>query len=191
MNLLKRLSIILTKSVLYPAFLKLLPKRAVVRPPGAINEKDFLRKCTRCGACIVACKNMGSGVLVPCTVHDGILMYGTPKLDTSRAYCEIVLGICEERQPCIEACTYGVLKPVKGVVKLGHVEWDSTKCIQVKQGGCLVCVEVCPMGAVEVGEDRRPKFDREKCIGCGRCVYACPASPKALRLVPEDFPIIA
>ena len=47
------------------------------------------------------------------------------------------------------------------------------------------------MGAVEVGEDRRPKFDRGKCMGCGRCVYACPASPKALRLVPEDSPTIA
>lgn len=43
--------------------------------------------------------------------------------------------------------------------------------------GCIGlgdCVEVCPFGALSLGEDGLPKVDKAKCVGCGKCSKACP-----------------
>jgi len=49
--------------------------------------------------------------------------------------------------------------------------------------GCLTCQTVCPAGAVERAEDRRPRFRREACGSCAEkpCVLRCPA--RALKRV--------
>lgn len=48
------------------------------------------------------------------------------------------------------------------------------ECVQ--EIPCNVCEEVCPFGAIEVGEPiiNLPKLDEEKCRGCGKCVASCP-----------------
>jgi electron transport complex protein RnfB len=51
--------------------------------------------------------------------------------------------------------------------------------------GCLGfgdCVEVCPFGAMYMGEDGLPRIIESKCTGCGLCVGACPR--KMIELVP-------
>lgn len=40
---------------------------------------------------------------------------------------------------------------------------------------CLVCVEVCPMGAISRDD---PASIAQSCIGCSACVEACPSSAK-------------
>lgn len=52
--------------------------------------------------------------------------------------------------------------------------------------GCLGfgdCVEVCPLGAITIGEDHLPRIDWERCRGCGLCVETCPRN--IIALVPE------
>ncbi|TLN03481.1 hypothetical protein FDZ71_12510 [bacterium] len=50
----------------------------------------------------------------------------------------------------------------------------------------MVCSEMCPViGAITVTEDLKPLFHLPKCVGCGICVYSCPASPKALTLLAD------
>lgn len=44
--------------------------------------------------------------------------------------------------------------------------------------GCGVCQQVCPLGAISVGQVAR--VDGTRCTGCGRCVAECPRG--ALRL---------
>lgn len=38
-----------------------------------------------------------------------------------------------------------------------------------------VCIEVCSGEAIRRGEQRRPIFDREKCVHCGACLWNCSA----------------
>lgn len=46
-------------------------------------------------------------------------------------------------------------------------------------GGCMhcdspLCAEACPTGATYKAEDGSVRIDRERCIGCGGCIAACP-----------------
>jgi anaerobic dimethyl sulfoxide reductase subunit B (iron-sulfur subunit) len=43
------------------------------------------------------------------------------------------------------------------------------------------CAPVCPVGAICRGEDGLVALDRLKCVGCGKCVRACPYHAVALR----------
>ncbi len=159
--------------------------RKVLRPPGAVVEDKFLRLCIRCGRCIDACKEHGSGTLEYATIADGIKVQGTPKVNPLKAPCEAIGGRCEGLLPCVKACPTGALRFVrKEDIKLGSIVWDGRYCIAYQGGECFVCVEVCPTGAA-VRRGRRPVFIDSLCVGCGRCVYACPAIPKALKLVPR------
>lgn len=44
---------------------------------------------------------------------------------------------------------------------------------------CGACVEVCPNGAISIGEIAC--IDQRKCIGCGRCIAECPQRALSLR----------
>jgi len=46
------------------------------------------------------------------------------------------------------------------------------------------CVKVCPVGAIQMGENRLPVIDEKTCIGCGRCVRECPKG--TLMLIPRS-----
>jgi len=53
--------------------------------------------------------------------------------------------------------------------KVSEVDLDS--CI-----ACGVCAKVCGYDAIEIQEDRKPKFLVDKCDGCGLCAQFCPTS---------------
>lgn len=44
------------------------------------------------------------------------------------------------------------------------------KCV-----ACGTCVDVCPLGAVNVIQGVFAKVDQDKCVGCSKCIKACPA----------------
>ncbi|MDD5170017.1 MAG: DUF362 domain-containing protein [Syntrophales bacterium] len=49
-----------------------------------------------------------------------------------------------------------------------HPELTLDKC-----SNCGQCIEVCPVGAAQEGEDGYPAFDLKKCIGCAQCIAMC------------------
>jgi Fe-S-cluster-containing hydrogenase component 2 len=51
--------------------------------------------------------------------------------------------------------------------------------------GCGACAGICPVGAVEMVENR-PKVDLEWCLGCGVCARVCPAG--VIRMVRRPVP---
>lgn len=56
--------------------------------------------------------------------------------------------------------------------------------------GCGKCVVACPQGAHTFTIDGTHKFDREKCITCGECVKACPASALSIYGKETELPAI-
>ena len=44
-------------------------------------------------------------------------------------------------------------------------------------GGCMVCLTMCPYGAISMDRERRTAVvNQTLCKGCGTCVAACPAA---------------
>lgn len=163
----------------------------LVRPPGSLAEKSFDAVCIRCRACAQVCPTRA---IVLATLHDGFGKVGTPKVDPLRGPCERIQGRCEQGALCAQICPTGAIRQTDGRgTKMGSAVIRTDECIAWRGGSCLVCYEVCPVPAViSLSDANAPIFDLEGCIGCGRCVYACPAQPKALTLTPLGelrFPI--
>ena len=56
-----------------------------IRPPGAVAEKDFLKKCVRCGACMQACP---TNAIQPAVLQAGLDGLWTPLIVPVNGYCE-------------------------------------------------------------------------------------------------------
>jgi ferredoxin-type protein NapG len=156
----------------------------VVRPPGAIAEAYFPLLCVRCGICLEVCPTKA---IMLGGFEEGIATVNTPKIDPLNGACEFMRGRCEESMRCADHCPTGALQRVaKEQVKLGTVKFNHDSCLAYHGKECVVCSEMCPVpGAIVVTEDLKPTFNPDKCVGCGTCVYSCPANPKALGLLAE------
>ncbi len=49
---------------------------------------------------------------------------------------------------------------------------------------CGVCVDACPVGVLELGDESAEVVDGDACIACGACLDACPAG--AITEIVED-----
>ena len=45
--------------------------------------------------------------------------------------------------------------------------------------GCGACVEACPMGCIAMGEDGKAEINQDICISCGSCAAVCPVEAPA------------
>ncbi|MBJ6800887.1 electron transfer flavoprotein subunit alpha [Geomonas propionica] len=66
---------------------------------------------------------------------------------------------------------------------------------RVISGKCIACgarcQSVCPVNGVEMSEQGEPIIEAQKCIGCVKCVKACPAGALEMFYTPEELAIIA
>ena len=169
----------------------------LLRPPGAIDEAEFLSRCIRCGECMKVCPNNS---LHPTLDQAGIEGLWTPMLVPRIGYCEPSCTLCSE------ACPTGAIWPItpreKGwvvgigsrdavsqPVRLGTAFYDRGRCLPWAEATeCIVCEEWCPVSpkAIYVEEAevvdsasrtkvlKQPRVDPSRCVGCGACEYACP-----------------
>ena len=149
----------------------------IFRPPGAIEERQFLAGCTRCNDCSAACPHQA---IVPVAARLGAIA-GTPTIEADTAACQM----CEDF-PCIAACKPGVLTnripPIVGTAMItAHL------CLAHHGTTCTVCSERCPVdGAISVVTGK-PTVNEDACTGCGVCRYVCPAPENAIHLMPAFF----
>ncbi len=150
------------------------------RPPGAIAEDDFLKRCDSCGACEKACPHQAIRP-APGRYRQAA---GTPHIDAHQAPCRA----CED-MPCISACDRGALHEDADV--MGSAQILAFDCLNSLTKQCDRCVSECPVeGAIEwqgrgnLGQEL-PRVYTGLCIGCGVCHHVCPAPQNAVILQPN------
>ncbi len=154
--------------------------RRVIRPPGALPEAAFLQTCEKCRKCLEACPHAVISLAGP---QYGRVLEVTPMITLSAHACQM----CPEL-PCSNACPIGALKPVPLVeLRMGTARAKPSLCLNTIGQRCEACFEACPrVGAAAIvpGDDGVPVVSPESCTGCGQCVVACRAFPKALEVEP-------
>jgi polyferredoxin len=176
----------------------------VIRPPGAVEERDFLNRCIRCAECMKVCPN---NALHPAFFEAGIEGLWTPILIPRIGYCEYSCVLCGQ------VCPTGAIQKITEKEKLGIGQkpisigtamYDQGRCLPWAMATpCIVCEEFCPTSpkaiwveevTVPKRDDRyqgkgeqasmtsvklqRPHVDPSLCIGCGACEKACPIVDK-------------
>lgn len=145
----------------------------VLRPPGAVEERDFLTRCTRCDLCAEACPH-DAIVPAPARLREAA---GTPVIEPLEAPCRMCPDV-----PCVKACPTGALREdaprVLGRAVIG------ADCLALRGSSCSVCAERCPVpGALRL-EGGRPVVDASRCTGCGVCQHVCPAPRNPVIILP-------
>jgi polyferredoxin len=166
----------------------------LIRPPGALDEPDFLSRCIRCGECMKVCPNNS---LHPTLEQAGLEGLWTPTLEPRIGYCEPSCVLCSE--VCPTGAIWQITPREKGwvvgvgqqsqPVRLGTAFYDRGRCLPWAMATeCIVCEEWCPVSpkAIYVQEAqvidaagntktlKQPRVDPSRCVGCGACEFACP-----------------
>jgi len=156
----------------------------LIRPPGSLAEREFLRRCVRCGECMKVCI---TGGLQPAMLEAGPEGLWTPVLVPRLGYCEYNCTLCGQ------VCPTGAIKELerdrKVKVHIGTAMIDKGRCLPWAHGRpCIVCEEMCPTPKKAIWFDeadvrqrdgstvklKQPVVDLELCIGCGICETQCP-----------------
>lgn len=155
------------------------PAKAVLRPPGALPEEQFLRTCILCQECIRVCP---TGGLQPSILETGWAGFGTPVLVPRQGGCALNPS-CPDL--CAQVCPVGAILPVtKETMQIGVAHVYREVCLAWDQGAkCLVCVEAC-LNSAAIAFHGRVTVDSNRCTGCGRCESGCPVPGSAIRVSP-------
>jgi polyferredoxin len=176
----------------------------VIRPPGSVEEKEFLERCIRCAECMKVCPN---NALHPAFFEAGVEGIWTPILIPRIGYCEHSCVLCGQ------VCPTGAIQKIteeqkQGVgqkpISIGTAFYDQGRCLPwAMSTPCIVCEEFCPTSpkaiwveevdvpkrlpmaqangappAMETVHVQRPHVDPSLCIGCGACEKVCPVQDK-------------
>lgn len=188
----------LAAGVLGVPFFRLAPgikliRPTLLRPPGSEPEREFLKRCVRCGSCMKVC--MGNAIH-PALTEGGLEGMMTPIMYFRLGYCEYNCTLCG--QVCPTEAIRKLAIPEKHQFKIGEAYIDQNRCIPyISTTNCIVCEEHCPIPEKAIlfeevivkGEDgknvvmKRPKVIEELCIGCGICETKCPVEGKSAIIV--------
>lgn len=138
----------------------------LIRPPGSVDEIDFLARCLRCDRCRSICH---LNVIAVAGFSEGVVNVRTP-------YLNFHLGHCDFCGDCARVCPTHAIEPFDPkTVRVGVAELTE-RCIALRTGACRLCHDECEYKAITLDARNRPVIDAEKCNGCGLCVKICPAN---------------
>jgi len=160
----------------------------VVRPPGSVPEREFLRLCVRCGACYQACPN---SVLQPMGLAAGLDGLWTPESRPDWSGCEPTCNNCGH------VCPTGAIRALplaeKRAARMGLAVVNQATCLPFAgREPCQMCYDECRAAGydaiefvrvgVQTDADGAPIEDSgylapvvlaDKCNGCGLCQTRC------------------
>jgi ferredoxin-type protein NapG len=173
----------------------------VLRPPGALEEDEFIKNCIKCGLCVEACPY---DTLMLAKPGDN-LPIGTPFFTPRTIPCYMCSDV-----PCVPVCPSGALnEPSVSNYVQAHAKLDINKarmglaiidresCIATWGIQCDACYRACPlMGqaiTIEYSKNERtgkhafllPIVHADVCTGCGMCEHACVTKKAAIYVLPR------
>jgi ferredoxin len=123
-----------------------------IRPPGALPEDEFLKRCIKCGQCMRACP---TNVIQPGGIQLGMENLWTPVLNNriGSSGCQLNCVACGQ------VCPTSAIRPITlaekqglgefaeaGPIKLGTAFFDRNRCLPwAMDKPCIVCEENCPV----------------------------------------------
>jgi MauM/NapG family ferredoxin protein len=159
-------------------FKKLLSKvRAAgsdLRPPGAVAEEEFVKRCIKCNKCVQICP-YDSILTTPISLE---IDYGTPIVIPRDIPCYLCMM-------CPPVCPTGALdNSITDLeeVRMGLAVIDEEKCLPFHGVICRSCFERCPIyrKAITLRDEMYPVVHSEECVGCGICENVCPVEGAAI-----------
>jgi ferredoxin-type protein NapG len=173
----------------------------VLRPPGALDETQFIKNCIKCGLCVEACPYDTLSLAKP----GDNLPIGTPYFAPREIPCYMCTDI-----PCVPVCPSGALSQasvstyIKGhatlninVARMGLAVVDESSCIATWGIQCDACYRACPLlgQAITIEYTRnartgkhaflKPVVHANQCTGCGMCEHACVTEIAAIHILPR------
>jgi polyferredoxin len=124
----------------------------LIRPPGALPEKDFLRRCIKCGQCMRVCP---TNIIHPAGFEAGLEGIWTPILNyrIGSSGCQLNCIACG--RICPTAAIRPILLDEKrgvgpyeeiGPIRMGTAFVDHGRCLPwAMDRPCIVCQENCPV----------------------------------------------
>ena len=150
----------------------------LIRPPGSLEEEEFLARCIRCGECMKVCP---TNAIQPTLLEAGMEGIWTPTLIMRVGYCEYTCVLCSqvcptgaiwkltEEEKLGKAIVAGTEPQAPGTanekakpVKIGTAFYDRGRCLPWAMAiPCIVCEEFCPTSpkAIWVQEETVTKSD--------------------------------
>lgn len=130
-----------------------------IRPPGSVEEIEFLERCIKCDQCIRVCP---TNVLQPAWFESGLEGLWSPILNFRMGHCQLHCTACG--QVCPTGAIQRVSIPEKlgvgdfadqGPIRLGTAHFDVGRCLpHSKNIPCMVCEEVCPTSPKAIYSER-------------------------------------
>ena len=152
-----------------------------LRPPGAVDEEEFVRRCIRCHRCGENCTNSCIRFVGPEGPPEA---RGTPYIVPREKACIL----CTK---CNNNCPSGALQPLDPdhprlweTVDMGVAWLDENICHSYQGYICGICVRACPLEGKALRADlwEKPVLDPAYCVGCGLCESVCVHMPQAIRV---------
>jgi len=124
----------------------------VIRPPGALPEEEFLKRCIKCSQCMRFCP---TNVIQPGGIEGGLENLWTPVLNNriGSSGCQLNCVACGQ------VCPTSAIRPITldeklgtggfadvGPIKIGTAFFDRNRCLPwAMDKPCIVCEENCPV----------------------------------------------
>jgi ferredoxin-type protein NapF len=122
--------------------------------------QDACQGCTH--PCVSACEE---GII---RLHPADhALSGTPYLDFGDAGCTFC-------QACVTACPLQIEITAADRPRIGTAFLNQEVCIAWNDVICMACQGHCDYQAISTEYQRRARVDTDRCTGCGMCVSICP-----------------